>query len=1115
MQSTQSKTYNNVGKILRFIIFFICVISMSLTSQAGSNANSQKPAFNFSQPIINKNDISSQWVIDSLQGPDGFMWVGTQRGLYRYDGEDFKLFKFSETDPNSLPDNYINAINKDRENNLWFATDGGLARYDADKENFISYRQQPGDNNSINNDIVMASIVDEEGIIWVATWGGGLNVIDPKSNTVIHYKHNPEDTSSISGNHVYSLMEDSNGNIWLGTRNAGLNKFNKTSKKFTRYLHDPKNPNSLSHNRVSSIIEDSTGLLWIGTRKEGLNTLNPQTGLFQRYKYDPNNKASIGSNEVLSIFEDNDNSIWVGTNQGGLSRFTRNTNDFQRFKHSSEIETSISSDNIWSITQNEDGYIWLSTFGGGVNMFNPQSDQSSFTKHDNAISNSLTKGLVTAILEVDDGNLWVGTDFGINYREKSANGFQHFTHDADNHESLSDNFVTVIFQDSKKNMWFGTKNGGLNLLDSSRKSFIRFQHQANNKHSISDNNIASITEDRFGNLWIGTDKGLNKFNEASNNFEHFFHDVNDKSSLGSDRIEVVLTSLEGELWIGTSNGGLNKFNYETQSFTRFLYGASNDDAEYHRTYSIAQNKIYSIAQHKKGELWLATEGGLSKFSINDKKFTRFGKKHGLSFGETVGVMFDKQDNIWLIGRKITKFNPLKNIAIHNVDQYSNCALRLVASFYQSPNGKLYFGGEGLCSFFPDQFKLPKLAPKIALTDFLILNKSVDIQSSGADSPLTQSIIQASSLTLDYTLNVFSLRFSALDFVNPETIEYQYKLEGFNSDWLTTDANNRIATYTNLSPGKYVFKVKGKSSLTPWNSTVRELVINITPPFWRTWWAYTFYILALLFTFYILIRKQQRKVTEARELSVRLEKMVDERTEKLKQANKSLESLSYTDQLTQLKNRHFLSKHIKSDIDLSLRKYFSVNENNLPINEADIVFFLIDLDHFKQVNDLYGHAAGDSVLINIKEILNEVFRESDYLIRWGGEEFLVVARFSNRGCAPEIAERLRHLVESYNFDIGEGRILRKTCSIGFASFPFIIESPELMSWEQVVDIADHSLYAAKRSSRNCWVGLENIDCSADNLFDNVTNNTEELIKSNHLKSINSSKINGKLKWDNIN
>ncbi|MGB0899113.1 MAG: GGDEF domain-containing protein, partial [Psychrobium sp.] len=206
---------------------------------------------------------------------------------------------------------------------------------------------------------------------------------------------------------------------------------------------------------------------------------------------------------------------------------------------------------------------------------------------------------------------------------------------------------------------------------------------------------------------------------------------------------------------------------------------------------------------------------------------------------------------------------------------------------------------------------------------------------------------------------------------------------------------------------------------------------------------------------------------------------------------------------------------KSDIDLSLRKYFSVNENNLPINEADIVFFLIDLDHFKQVNDLYGHAAGDSVLINIKEILNEVFRESDYLIRWGGEEFLVVARFSNRGCAPEIAERLRHLVESYNFDIGEGRILRKTCSIGFASFPFIIESPELMSWEQVVDIADHSLYAAKRSSRNCWVGLENIDCSADNIFDNVTNNTEELIKSNHLKSINSSKINGKLKWDNIN
>jgi diguanylate cyclase (GGDEF)-like protein len=402
----------------------------------------------------------------------------------------------------------------------------------------------------------------------------------------------------------------------------------------------------------------------------------------------------------------------------------------------------------------------------------------------------------------------------------------------------------------------------------------------------------------------------------------------------------------------------------------------------------------------------------------------------------------------------------------------------------------------------------------------VLNNQVVIEpyseksSHNQDSYILNNAIHTTkSITLTYLENIISLEFSALHFSNPKKNLYAYQLEGFDKNWVHTDFKNRRASYTNLPAGEYNFKVKASNADGYWNEEGTSLKITVLPPPWKTWWAYSLYGIFLLSLVLRFIHYQRKKVIFERNLNAQLENKVVERTsqlqyktEELQKSNTMLEKMSLTDQLTGLKNRRFLLNNIESDISLVLRKYKSSHDsmNTQKPEEADLIFFLIDLDHFKMVNDVYGHTAGDAVLIQIKVILKQVFREADYLVRWGGEEFLVIARFTERNNAPELAERLRQAVESHDFDIGDEKILKKTCSIGFACYPFSTGENEALSWEQVVDVADHCMYAAKKSSRNAWVGLynENTEIGDSDLFTMVIEQTQSLIQTDELKILSS-------------
>jgi diguanylate cyclase (GGDEF)-like protein len=418
---------------------------------------------------------------------------------------------------------------------------------------------------------------------------------------------------------------------------------------------------------------------------------------------------------------------------------------------------------------------------------------------------------------------------------------------------------------------------------------------------------------------------------------------------------------------------------------------------------------------------------------------------------------------------------------------------------------MFFGGtNGFNTFLPNEVELNRYEAPVRLVAFSKFNQAI---------PLHKAFNKNGILELNYSDSVFGFEFAALDYTKPSDNLYQYKMEGMHDKWLTTNGSNRISFF-NLSDGQYKFRVKGANNDAHWSKQELMIEINILPPPWKTWWAYTFYTIACFLLVLTFIRAQRKNVIFERRQNIQLENKVNERTLSLQQANLKLEEISLTDQLTGLKNRHFLLNNLEKDIALVLRKYHekSLNSTKDVVNESDLIFFLIDLDHFKQVNDLHGHTAGDAVLVQIKSILEQVFRETDYLVRWGGEEFLVVARFSDREKAPELAERLRQSVEEHDFDIGQGIILKKTCSIGFASFPFITDKPDYLSWERVVDIADHCLYSAKKSTRNAWVGLENLDCDEDGLIEIITTETKTLLDANRLKATTSLSNVEQIKWN---
>lgn len=846
--------------LLSFLIFF-------LSAQTHPQTNIPEKIQIKKASTEHRFDITFTWTI--FQDRKGFLWIGTGGSLLRYDGNRIKTYKNVQEDVNSLGGNTIRVIYEDEFGIMWIGIGGGgLNKYDYANENFTRYMHNPNDSTSISANYIYSICEDKSGNLWIGT-ESGLNFFNRNSEKFTSYKNIPEDTSSLSSNIVTSVFEDSDSNLWIGTIDGGLNLLDLHNKKFTRFLHNPDDPKSISHNKVSRICEDKFGNVWITTLGGGLNKLiyekNNPFPEFISFKNDPNDSTSLSDNDIASVYIDDNNVMWLGTWGGGLNKTISSLNDshlsFISFRNNPDDPLSLSSNNVSSICQDNSGLLWIGTWGGSLDLINLKQKQFRHYNREKNNPNSLSANGVMSICEDKAGIIWIGTwDGGLNKWDRATDKFTHYKYNSDDPFSLSDNTIPVIYEDRSGNFWIGTWNGGLNKFDRTTGKFYHYKHNPRNPSSISDNRVLSITEDESGQLWIGTYYGgLNKFDKNSGRFSHYKHNPDDPNSLSSSDVHYLLIDKSGILWIGTKLGSLDALDLRTKKFSHYISEPGDIN-------TLSNNKISVLYQDRSGTLWIGTQdGGLNKFNKETGHFKRFQVKDGLADEFVTGILEDDNGNLWIsTSNGLSKFNTAKETFrnYYVEDGLQDNEFEELTACLKIRTGELIFGGvNGFNIFYPDSIKDNIHIPPVYITAFNLFNKPVPIgfDSLSSRTVLKRSIIECEEIELNHSDNLFTIEFAALDFQVPNKNRYAYQMEGFDVEWTYTDAGNASATYTNLDPGEYTFRVKGSNNDGVWNEKGASIKIIILPPWWRTNIAYLIYFLLIGSIIYFTWKTQLRRI----------------------------------------------------------------------------------------------------------------------------------------------------------------------------------------------------------------------------------------------------------------
>ncbi len=832
-----------------------------------------------------ESGLSQNTVRSIFKDKKGFMWFGTQGGLNRYDGYEFKIYTHKPGITTSLSNNLIYAITDDGAGKLWIGTENGLNRFDPNTETFKRYGFRPGNPNTISNNEIRALLRDKKGNLWIGTLGGGLNCLNLQTETFTIYKNNPRNPHSLSFDAVNALLEDRQGFIWIATQGGGLNRLDPATGFFTRFQHIPGNPQSIGGNDIPCLALDEFDNLWIGSWESGLTRFNRAQGTFKTFVTEPGNATSISHNSILSILPGWKGHLWIGTIDG-LNLFDPVSERFLHYYMDPNEPNSLSNSCILSLYGVECGDVWVGTAVGGVNLINCDRKEFISYRHEVDNPNSLSNNNIYAFYE-DRGNaniVWIGTrGGGLNRLDRSTGMFKAYRHDAKNRDTLGHDEVHALLQDHSGTLWVGTLGQGLYKFIEKEERFIPFKKNANIPNSISGDYISCIYEDSANVLWIGTmDGGLNKMDKTSGTFIHYMANQAIKNSLSSSFIRTIDEDKTGDLWIGTANGGLNHLDRKTGRFTCYRNHPENPN-------SLSYNTVLSFLEDSSGIFWIGTEGsGLNRFNRKNKTFTVFTDQNGLPDNTIYAILEDKKGFLWLsTNRGLAKFNPLnKTVRIYDTQDGLQSNEFNFGAGYKNKRGEMFFGGvNGFNTFYPDRILDNPIIPPVVITDLKIFNQSVPIgEGENKRVILSKSIMNTQAITLSYLDGVITFEYSALNFELASKNRYAYIMEGFEKRWNEV-GTRRFATYTNLPPGTYYFKVKGSNNDGIWNEAGSSLKITVTPPLWQTWW---FTPLLIMLTLSLILFLYKWQMGKERNLSRRLEEEVVRRTKEAEQARQTAE-----------------------------------------------------------------------------------------------------------------------------------------------------------------------------------------------------------------------------------
>jgi signal transduction histidine kinase/ligand-binding sensor domain-containing protein len=866
--------------------FLLCLLSLWLTATLSSHAATRPlslgavPQAQINTklvriPVVDGDDIqfshlsadqglSQTRVAQIVQDDLGFMWFGTQYGLNRYDGYEFKTYVHDPAREGSLSCAFVQSLFKDRSGTLWVGCDQFLDRFDQVTETFTHCRIESKASHGLPETVFDIS-QDHNNVLWLAT-GGGLYGLEPATGRLTHYGHNPQDSSSLSSDDVKSTGEDSHQRFWVAD-GQNLEEFDRKSGTVLLRvpLHGAPGPTSFARLGNQSFYEDHFGVFWIlytsGERGSGLAVLDRASNTLTHYSlYDEKSGAAL-EGAMMAAVEDQDNTLWFATMGGGLLRFDREHGIFIRYRNRLDDPNSLDEDRVISLFADREGTVWAGLHLKRPNFF--QRKRKSFTPllgHPNNSNRLPKETAVNALYEDHQGDLWISLSGALVRLNRKPGQYRVYRPPG---PGLYNDVITIT-EDRSGVLWVGSTGTGLSRLDRATGQFKTYHHNPADPSSLSNDSVNRLLVDRTGKMWVATWNGLDLFDPANGRFIVYKQDKQSES----EQYFSIAQDQTGSIWLGGSRG-LSHFEPSTGQFT--LYSHQPGDPK-----SLSDDTVNTVYIDHSGTIWAATESGLNKLDLSSGTFTTYYEKDGLSSNLLSCILEDQSGKLWISSpRGVSRFDPLtktsKNYSV--ADGIPGADLSGWDSCFKSPGGEMFFGGySGGIAFHPDQVVDRSYAPPIVLTDFQLFGNPVEI---GPQSPLQRSITYANGLTLSHEENVFSFAFAGLSYFDQAGSRYRYKLDGLDRQWTEVSSGRRLANYTTLPAGRYTLRIQAATSQGSWGEPGVKLGITILPAWWDTWWFRAACVAAFLGVLWALHQLRLRQIRQA--FNARLEERVGERT----------------------------------------------------------------------------------------------------------------------------------------------------------------------------------------------------------------------------------------------
>lgn len=936
-----------------FISFFL--LSLVLLS-AGWGVFAQSATYQFMHFDI-RQGLSNNQVNCFLKDRKGFLWFGTLSGLNRYDGYAIRTFLRDRADSTSLRSNHILRLSEAPDGKIWVTTIDGITVYNPDTERFTHSHLPECRRYGIPEGDITDISRDPGGNYWFLHAAEGVFVFLPSENRTVRIA--PAPPVPVTG-----ISHDRHGNTWLIRQDGMLLQIDGNTYKVV-YTSDHLRETyagALLNYRVYCDRDDD---LWIYVERDnkGIFHFDARTRAFRQFRKE---RGKLNADIIMGVVEDNRGTIWIGTDHGGINLLNKESWKIQHLVRGDQ-EKDLRQNTINALYKDAEGIIWIGMYKEGINYYHENIYRFPHYAAGPTGLGELPYHDFNRFAEDADGNLWMGSNgAGLLFYDRKSGAFRQYLHDPQNPNSIGSNVIVSLLTDSRQNLWIGTYYGGLTRFDG--RNFTTYRHDPDNPESISDDSVWEILEDRAGNLWIGTlNGGLELLDRKTGRFRHF--PAGAPNSVHASYVSEILEDRNGMLWIGTSYG-LETYNPVTGIFERHYLTNPGDPQ------SLSSNLVMAILEDSRGTIWVGTQEGLNAFDPETGRFRVFRKEDGLPHNTVLSIVEDNTGGLWLgTSNGICHLKPEGGpgqwepvITNYDISDGLQGTEFTENAAFKTSEGELIFGGvKGINIFHPEKIEPPGSSPKVVLLDFSLFSKKLKPGDKiDGRTVLASSITESREITLHHNANSFEVGFAALDFFYAEKTSYRYKLDGFNQDWVPADRMLRRATYTNIDPGEYTFRVSASNREGIWNPEDTTLRITILPPPWRTKTAYGIYACLLAGLLY-----GARKAVQKRE------RLRYERKQKQREARRSQE-------LYEMKTRFFtnISHEFRTPLSLilaPLEKLMKETSDNARLSQLSMIgrnarrlLHLVNqlLDFQKlEVQELKNNPANGDIIAFIRDVVS--------------------------------------------------------------------------------------------------------------------------------------------------